>query len=163
MGLKSQNMSQMFTRLSRLKEVPNIADHEMAQIAQEIKHTAHDMAPTEYNNIRKAIKVRREGGTEQGTKGFLKGVSNYSVYVDGSMPAHGHAEQTVGEYVWMVHEHMGWEGHPGAIMPSKQSLQAGNGIDPVGGKFIDRATQKHKINSAVRIQKVVRDYVHRLD
>lgn len=162
MGFSKGGLQEVQLRLKRLKRLPNIADAEMRNIAFEIRSTAKMMAPVDYSNLRNAIKIRRTAGTEAGTQGFIKGLSNYTIYIDGNTPALNRREKTVGEYAWMVHEHMGWGSTYGAIMPSEKSVLSGNGTDPVGGKFLDRAMLKHQIQSGVRIQRVVKDFIQTL-
>ncbi len=52
----------------------------------------------------------------------------------------GKKEAFVGEYAWLIHEHMGWGNVRMSIMPSERSVAAGlaNGVH-AGGRFMDRA------------------------
>lgn len=159
MALKGNPLREVKLKLERLKKLPNVLDQELNQIAQEVQETARNMAPIEYGGLRKAIQIRRISAVQKGVKGFVKGKSVFKIYINPNAPAPGHKNATVGEYAWLVHEHMGWEGRPNTLMPSEKSVEASAMMGEVaGGKFLDRAMQKHRGKIKGKLTKVVRKF-----
>ena len=145
MALRDRQIREVKLKLERLKRLPAVLDQELRQIADEVQETARNMAPIEYGGLRKAIQIRRIAAPQKGVKGFQKGKSSFQIFINPNTPAPGHKEGVVGGYAWLVHEHMGWTGRPNVIMPSEKSVNASAAAgEDAGGKFLDRAMQKHK-------------------
>ena len=160
MAFSKQGLKEIQIKLERLRGLPQVADQELKAIAIEVKQTAKDMAPIDYGGLKKSIKIRRTGAQDSKTGRFVKGKSNYTVYIDNNTPTQGRKEKTVGEYAWFIHEHMGWGANKNVIMPSKKSIASGNGKDEVGGKFLDRAIFKYRTITNARLNKVIKDFVN---
>lgn len=164
MALRLRQVREVKLKLERLKKLPNVLDQELGEIAQEVQQTARNMAPVQYGGLKQSIKVRRTAATQKGVKGFVKGKSSFQIYIDPFTPAPGHKEGVVGGYAWMVHEHMGYGGNIGAIMPSEQSVAAGMAHgEEAGGKFMDRAMLKHRGQIKAKLSRKVRKFINHQD
>jgi hypothetical protein len=168
MGLQSDGVQQLKLILKRMRDVPAVANEELRVCADKVQTLARNMAPIDYEDLRKSIRVRRIG--VQGAGGtFMKGVSGFMVYVDNnySVSAEEKAKRgvtKVGDYAWEVHEHMGWAGYKTELMPSKKSVADGlsHGVD-AGGKFLERATDRLGPVINARLAAIIRKYVDMLD
>lgn len=164
MALRDRQVREVMLNLQRLKKLPQVLDEEMSEIAHEVQQTARAMAPVEYGGLKSAIKVRRTAATQKGVKGFMKGKSSFYVYIDPTQPAVGRKENFVGEYAWLVHEHMGYGGTVGAIMPSKESIAAGLAEGEIaGGRFMDRAMLKHRGKVRAKLTRKCRQFINHRD
>lgn len=163
MALKKDGLKQIALRLDRLKKLPDVLDEELKAVAFDMRRTAVAMAPIDYGGLRAAIKVRRTAATIKGIRGFVRGKSIYSVYIDNSSPAPGRKEANVGEYAWYIHTHMGWAGHSAPLMPSAKSIASGNGQDPVGGRFMDRAGAKFRGQCGFKLKKKTSEFIREID
>lgn len=166
MALRDRQIREVKLKLERLKRLPAALDQELRQIADEVQETARNMAPIEYGGLRKAIQIRRIAAPQKGVKGFQKGKSSFQIFINPNTPAPGHKEGVVGGYAWLVHEHMGWAGMAASatceFMPSAKSVAAGNG-EVVGGKFLDRAMQRHKGKIRGKLTRVTRKFINQQD
>lgn len=160
--LRNHLVREVALNLERLKKLPDVLDQEMAVIAQDVRQTARNMAPIDYGGLKTSIKVRRTAGTQKGVKGFVKGKSSFRVYIDPMTPAPGHKEGVVGGYAWLVHEHMGYGGTLGPIMPSAKSVAAGMG-EVVGGKFLDRAFLRHRGQIKAKLTRTCNKFINHQD
>lgn len=165
-NFRDRQVREVKLKLERLKKLPQVLDETMSDIAHEVRQTARDMAPIDYGGLKNAIKVKRVAATQKGNKGFVKGKSSFYIYIDPTAPAIGRKENFVGEYAWLVHEHMGYPGVPYTplIMPSEKSIAAGlaKGV-AAGGKFMDRAMIHHRGKVKAKLTKEVTKYVSNLD
>lgn len=162
MALRNRQVREVKLNLERLKKLPSVLDQEMSVIAHEIQTTARNMAPVEYGGLKQAIKVRRTAATRKGVKGFVKGKSSFYIYIDPMSPAPGHKEGVVGGYMWLVHEHMGFGDTFGSIMPSAKSIAAGAAVGElqVGGRFMDRAMNKHRGKIRAKLTRKCRQFTN---
>lgn len=109
--------------------------------ALEIAKLARKMAPVDKANLEKAIKVFPEIlplSRERNDQGqFVR--QDIFVYVDTTMPApaSGHQGKTVGDYAYIMHEHLTPFG-PLNLGELSAAKQAGQG-EVVGGKYLERA------------------------
>lgn len=143
--------------LEKLQGIPEIADRELKQIANEIQKTARNMSPIEYGDLKAAIVVRRRGGGRNAKGQFVKGQSSYEISINNNHPSK--TSGTVGAYVWKVHEYMGWGGHHNVLMPSKRSVTAGASRgEEAGGKFMDRAFARYQPLVRNRLSRVIEKY-----
>lgn len=62
MAFDLEGIEQFKLQLSRLTEIPNLADQELKACAEEVAQKARDMAPYEYEDLKEAIQVARRGG-----------------------------------------------------------------------------------------------------
>lgn len=163
-NLRARQVRELTLKLERLKKLPQVLDEKMAEMAQDVRQTARDMAPVDYGGLKQAIQIKRTAATRKGHKGFIKGKSTFYVYINPMTPAVGRAENFVGEYAWMVHEHMGYGSVPGAIMPSEKSIAAGAAKGEVaGGKFLDRAMLRHRGKISAKLTKESTKFISNLD
>lgn len=164
MALRNRQVREVQLKLERLKKLPTVLDQEMSVIAHEVQQTARAMAPIDYGGLKSAIKVRRTAETRKGVKGFVKGKSSFYIYIDPMQPAIGRKENFVGEYAWLVHEHMGYGATIGPIMPSSQSIAAGAAQGEIaGGKFMDRAMIKHRGKIRAKLSRTARKFINQQD
>ena len=151
-------------QLTRLAEIPNLANEELKACAQEVAQKAKNMAPYEYMDLIDSIQVGRRGVQGAGGR-FVSGMSNYDVFINLNHPTH-HEDApsgTVRDYAWEVHEHMGYGSTPGTIyikgkpfMPNPQRSRGPNGEER-GGHFIDRALEDLRDGIYARINRKVLD------
>lgn len=169
MSLDLSGIERFKIQLSRLHKVPNIANQELKDIAEEVAAKARDMAPIDYGDLKRAIQVGRRGVQGAGGR-FISGMSNYDIFINERHPVSDpeklkHDVTHVGEYAWWVHEHMGWVGNPNPqFMPSEKSIAAGaeKGV-AAGGKFLERALVMLEPGIYARINRKVLEYVESLD
>lgn len=161
MALKTTGLGRIKINLARIGQVvPQAVDAELALVANEVKTKARAMAPIDYGDLKKAIKLRRLGVQGAGGR-FVAGLSNYEVYLDMNQPVTDpdKNETRVGEYAWKVHEHMGWGKNLRALMPSEKSVEAGkaHGVE-AGGRFMERALLDVAMTESItaRLAKVAR-------
>jgi hypothetical protein len=161
-------IKQMKLRLQRLRGVKGVANEELKACANDVAQKAKDMAPIDYGDLKRAIQVGRRGVQGAGGR-FVKGVSNYDVFISGNTKVQDPKKldrkdpvETVGEYVWEVHEHMGWASQPGKFMPSEESVQAGleKGVE-AGGKFMERAQEAMRQEVVKRMITVTAAYIQK--
>lgn len=163
--MDTSGIGQLKLRLQRMGGIAEVADATLKEAAGELRDKARDMAPIDYGDLKAAITVRRLGAQGAGGR-FVKGVSNYEVYVNNDAPVHDkQGVDSVGEYAWLVHEHMGWASQPNPqFMPSQESVDAGleKGVE-AGGKFLERATLELKVKFEERLAAIVLKYLEGLD
>lgn len=169
MPFDARDFEQVKLLLKRAEILPDLADQELRLIADKTLEVARYMAPLDYGDLANAIQLQRVA--ERGANGrFVKGKSNYVIYVNNNHPVSDpekqkHGVDTVGEYAWWVHEHMGWRSSPNPdFMPSNESERRGAmfGVES-GGKFLERAgiVVGREINA--RLAQVVHKYIDILD
>lgn len=159
-------------QLSRLNEIPNIADQELKACAEEVAQKARNMAPYDYMDLIDAIQIARRGGARDARGRFVSGMSNYEVFINMRHPTqHKEAPSgTVADYAWEVHEHMGWGSTPGSIymkngepfMPNKERRTGPHGEER-GGRFIERALHELEHGIYARVQRKVIAHTESLD
>lgn len=160
-------------QLSRLNEIPNIADQELKACAEEVAQKARDMAPYEYEDLKEAIQVARRGGARDARGRFVSGLSNYEVFINLRHPVKDPDKKgvdTVAAYAWEVHEHMGWGSTPGSIymkngepfMPNKDRATGPHGEER-GGKFLERALLELQEGIYARVRRKVIAHTESLD
>lgn len=175
MSMLTEGIERFKFQLSRLAEIPNLANEELRQCAEEVAQKARDMAPIDYGDLKKAIQVGRRGAQGAGGR-FVAGLSNYEVFINERHPVSDpdklrHGVDYVGEYAWYVHEHMGWGTTPGTgtlhgkpFMPSEESVRAGHekGVE-AGGHFLTRALLELEQGIYARIRRKVMAATEGLD
>jgi hypothetical protein len=167
MALKTDGIEQMKMRLTRLAKAPVIADAELKRCAEDVAQKARDMAPIDYGDLKRAIQVGRRGSDVRDSRGrFVSGYSTYEVFINNNTPVRDPSKLSrdvtrVGDYVWWVHEHMGWASMPNPhFMPSDLSVQTGlaAGVE-AGGMFMIRALYDMEDSVHERLASVVDTYV----
>lgn len=163
MGFEAEDFDQVRLRLLRAADVANTPEVQaiMRHAALELQQTARNMAPEDYRDLKDAIQIGRtaDGRDERGR--FAKGGgSTYSIYINNGHPVRDPESKksaaTVGEYAWHVHEHMGWGSNDTGFMPSAKSVEISKAAGEVaGGKFLERAMQKHSASIYQRVTRVV--------
>lgn len=175
MSFEFGDIERLKLQIQRLAFVPQVANEELKRIAEDVKQKAQDMAPIDYGDLKDSIQVRRVGVQGAGGR-FIKGWSNYEVFVNNAHPVADpdkikHGVDTVGEYVWLVHEYMGYGDQPGympgtgrSFMPSDKSVQAGQakGVQ-AGGRFLERAAIEMTASANERLSKVIQKEIASLD
>lgn len=171
MAFDIAGIEQFKFQLSRLSEIPNLADQELRLCAEEVAQKARDMAPYDYEDLMDSIQVARRGGARDARGRFVRGVSNYEVFINLRHPTqHKEASSgTVADYAWQVHEHMGWGTTPGSLyingkpyMPNKDRAVGPNGEER-GGQFLYRALRELAPGIYARINRKVTGYTQGLD
>ncbi|MCL2874775.1 MAG: HK97 gp10 family phage protein [Betaproteobacteria bacterium] len=160
MTLEIDGIERLKLQLSRLQDVPDMVNQELERCAKEVAKKARNMAPYEYKDLIDAIQVARRGA--QGANGrFMKGVSNYEVYINEKHPVRDPSHKgvrTVGEYAWIVHTHMGWGSTLGTLpggrpfMPNAERSSGPNGEER-GGRFLERALEEMRNEINARLGK----------
>lgn len=162
MSFEEEGIEQVKIQLRRLGDLPSVLSEEMFEMAKEVAKKAQDMAPIEYGGLKDAIQVRRTGAQGAGGR-FVKGFSNYEVYVNNNAEAIGRPTvDNVGQYAWFVHQYMGYGSTPGAtlkngksFMPSEESVAAGEAVGvEAGGRFMERAEEAMRQRVYSELQKV---------
>lgn len=126
---------------------------QMKKEALKIQELAKKFAPVDYGNLEDAIDIEEEGGGRDDMGRFVR--KSYRVFVDMNHPAaHG---QVVGDYAYLVHEHMTPYGEIGLGPNSmrKQMSQA----EMVGGLYMDRAVDEVMKGMMSRLVDVARTYL----
>lgn len=172
MAFNLEGIEQFKFQLSRLNEIPNLANEELRQCAEEVAQKARDMAPFEYEDLKKAIQVGRRGSARDARGRFVSGVSNYEVFINLRHPVKdpdAKGVSTVEAYAWEVHEHMGWGSTPGSLyihgkpfMPNPDRATGPNG-EQRGGQFLYRALKELEHGIYARIQRKITGYTQALD
>jgi hypothetical protein len=170
MTIETFGLDKVRLSLERLRDVPGIADDEMKVLAREMRDLARAMAPIDYSDLHKAIQDARRGSGIRNAKGqFVKGHSTYEVFLNERTPVRDPKKKKYGthyvsEYMWFVHEHMGWGGNDTGFMPSEKSVQHGlaNGVQ-AGGRFLERAAEKMRDDVGKRMVNVVTKFIESLD
>lgn len=166
MALDTEGITQVRMRLMRLAKTPAIADEELKRCANDVAQKARDMAPIDYEDLRRAIQVARRGSDVRDSKGrFVSGYSTYEVLINDRTTVRDPEKLKrgithVSEYAWWVHEHMGWASSPNKFMPSKRSVAAGlsAGVE-AGGMFMVRALYDMEASIQQRLARVVARYI----
>jgi len=168
-GFETTGLDQLKLKLQRLAGIPELANDALRQCADELRDRARDMAPIDYGDLIAAIQIRRLGAQGAGGR-FVKGVSTFEVFVNNETPVKDpdklrHGVDKVGEYAWMVHEHMGWASQPNPeFMPSEQSVLHGQARHAeAGGKFLERAAAELKAKFEERLAQIVLKRIQNLD
>lgn len=169
MSLDLGDIEKFKIQLSRLAEIPNVANEELKACADEVAKKARDMAPIDYGDLKQAIQVGRRGAQGAGGR-FVSGLSNYEIFINERHPVSDaekrkHGVTHVGEYAWWVHEHMGWASRPSPqFNPSDRSVQEGlkRGVE-AGGKFLERALLLLEPGIYARVNRKVSETIESLD
>jgi hypothetical protein len=108
--------------------------------ANEVKELAQKMAPVDKGNLEQAIKVSGEsGGVVRDALGrFAR--QEIDVYVDMEMPIEDRPDKTIGDYAYIMHEHLTPAGPLKLGEKSSEKQQGQNEI--VGGKYLERALEE---------------------
>lgn len=172
MAFNLEGIEQFKLQLSRLNEIPNLADAELRQCAEEVAQKARDMAPFDYEDLIDAIQVGRRGGARDARGRFVGGISNYEVFINLRHPVKDPGAKgvsTVEAYAWEVHEHMGWGSTPGSLyihgkpfMPNKDRNRGPNGEER-GGQFLYRAVEALREGIYARLNRKITGYTQALD
>jgi hypothetical protein len=161
MSFNTQGMDELKLQLQRLRDVSIVANAELKKCAGEIADLARKMAPIDEGNLEKAIKVRYEGVDRNALGQFVKGGGAYTIYVDNDMPVDGRDGKTVGDYAWIMHEHLTPAGDMN-LGPKSEEKQASQSIQ-VGGKFLERASEAMRDGIYSRLANIVHKYVEAID
>lgn len=107
--------------------------------ALRIRDLARKMAPVDEANLEKAIKVFPESAPSSRIRNALGQFTRVDiyVYVDMQMPVPDRPGKTVGDYAYIMHEHLAPFGAYN-LGPKSESKQAGSDVT-VGGKYLERA------------------------
>lgn len=131
------NTEQMFARLDM--NTKKRVTMTMVASATKIKALAIKMAPVDEGNLEKAIKMRPENpGRVRNEAGQFQR-QEIEVYIDMNMPAG--KGKTVGDYAYLMHEHLTPVG-PLKLGPLSQAKNGSNGGVRVGGAFLTRAAEE---------------------
>lgn len=127
--------------------------NKMVEEAGQIRDLARQYAPVDEGNLEAAIKVEVEGGGRDDRGRFVR--KAVAVYIDPNTPAED--GKTVGEYAWLMHEHLTPYGplQLGERSQAKQSGQSGM----VGGKFLERAASEREKDMVKRLAAEARSYL----
>lgn len=163
MSFETQGIEQLRLELLKLAEVPNVATEELKNCAVEVRDLARKMAPVDEGNLEKAIKIRNQGA-ERNSKGqfFKGGQRKYVIYIDNSMPVPERDGKVVGDYAWLMHEHLTPFG-PFKLGDKSREKQASDPKVMVGGKFLERAGEELRDHINSRLARVVFKYIEAID
>lgn len=159
MSFQTVGINDLRIRINALNGSVDVATEEMRQLAFDIREKARDMAPIDYGDLKKSLKIRNMMGQDEKSRNdkgqaFTGSRRQFIIYADNNLSlSHPTIDaQTVGDYVWEVHEYMGWSGHEATFMPSKDSVKAGeaHGVD-AGGKFLERAVNEYRDSAESRV------------
>ena len=103
-----------------------------------IQQLAIRMAPIDEGNLEKAIKVRPEHPGRLRNEAGRFERQEIEVYIDMNMPVPGRPDKTVGDYAYIIHEHLTPFG-PMNLGPLSREKQSGA---QVGGGFLTRAMEE---------------------
>lgn len=106
---------------------------QMKKEALAIRDLARKFAPLDHGNLEDAIDVEEEGGGRNEMGRFTR--KSYRVFVDMSHAAP--RGKTVGDYAYLMHEHLAPYG-PYNLGPLSQAKQLGQS-ELVGGLYMERA------------------------
>lgn len=171
MAFDAENFDQVKLRIIRAAEVANSPEVQdmLRAVADEVQQTARNMAPEDYGDLKDAIQVSRQGDGRDELGRFMKGGgSTWSVYINNNHPVRDPEQkksaETVGQYAWHVHEHMGWGANDTGFMPSQKSVAISAAAGEIaGGKFLERALEKHSSSIYQRVARVVLKQIETLD
>jgi hypothetical protein len=114
------------------------AYQQMVQEGTQIRDLARKMAPVDEGDLESAIKIRSVGGGRNSKGQFAK--KEIEIYVDDAQPT-SDGKGTVGEYAYIMHEHLAPYGVYKLGIRS-QEKQLANPDVMVGGKFLERAVDE---------------------
>jgi hypothetical protein len=160
MGFSVANLDRVKLRIMRAANVVNNApvQQTLRKGAEAVLQTARDMAPIEYGDLKDAIRMRRGGDARDAGGRYIRGGgSTWTVYIDEKHAVNPAKYVTsVGQYAWIVHEHMGWEGFETELMPSALSIAtAAMAGEVAGGRFLHRAAEKHAAQVTQHVMSVI--------
>lgn len=170
MAFDADEFDQVKVRIMRAADVANSPEVQalLREAAEEIRQTARNMAPEDYGDLKDAIRVGRRGAQDASGRFSSGAGSTYTVYIDNNHrvkdPERKKSAETVGQYAWHVHEHMGWGTNVTNFMPSQHSVATSAAAGEIaGGKFLERAMEKHATSIYQRVAQVVLKHVEALD
>lgn len=109
---------------------------ELVRKAYQLAALAKKMAPRDEGNLEDAIGVRGDDVGARGDDGrFLR--QNVEVFIDFDADVPGRPGKKVGDYAYIMHEHLTPAG-PLQLGPDSEAKQAGQ-TERVGGFFLERA------------------------
>lgn len=155
MGMEIEGADELAILLTQSggKAVKGVLD-QMRKEAAKIQELAQKYAPIDHGNLEDAIKVRTQGGGRDESGRF--GRKSISVFIDMNAPAFD--GRTVGEYAYVMHEHLLPFGSGGYNLGKhSQAKQAGQS-EIVGGRFLERAADDVSKDMMNRLINVARDY-----
>ena len=161
MSFQTVGISDLRIRINALNGSIDVATEEMRQLAFDIREKARDMAPIDYGDLKKSLKIRNVMGRDEKSRNdkgqaFTGSRRQFIIYVDNDRPLIHPTKKatTVGDYAWEVHEYMGWGNNVMPFMPSDHSVEVGwtHGVE-AGGKFLERAVEFYRDSAETRITK----------
>lgn len=126
---------------------------QMKREAEKIRDLARKFAPIDHGNLEEAIDMA-EVESERGESGRF-GRKSYSVFVDMFYPSHD--GRSVGDYAYVMHEHLMPYG-PYKLGEHSRAKQAGQ-IEMVGGMYLERAVDEVSRDMMTRLANVARSYL----
>jgi hypothetical protein len=129
-----------------------VAD-QMKKEAIAIRDLARKFAPLDHGNLEAAINVSENSGGRNEYGQFMR--KSYTVFVDMTHSAPNN--KTVGDYAYIMHEHLAPYGpyNLGPLSQAKQSRQS----EMVGGLYMDRAVDQVMKGMIGRLSDVARSYL----
>lgn len=172
MSFSFEGLEQMKLRLQRIGGgVVDVANEQMQTMAHELRQKARDMAPIDYGDLKAAIQLRAHAAAGvKATGGRFTSLRDWTVFVNNEYPVRDKdkPESTVvGDYVWLVHQYMGYgntQGYlPGSgkpFNPSDESRREGerHGVE-AGGLFMERATEALREDFQKRMASIIRKVI----
>lgn len=129
--------------------------NQMKEEGREIRDLARKMAPVDEHNLERAIKVRAVGGGRDSAGRFAR--KSVEVFVDEDTDVPSKPGRTVGEYAYIMHEHLTPYGH---LRLGEKSLQKQGGQpELVGGGYLERAVEEQRRGMIERLVNVARRYL----
>ena len=126
---------------------------QMKKEAEKIRDLARKFAPLDEGNLEDAIEMSENSGGRNQYGQFMR--KSYSVFVNMNHPAP--RGKTVGDYAYIMHEHLAPYGplNLGEKSRAKQSGQS----EMVGGLYMDRAIDQVMKGMMGRLSEVARSYL----
>ena len=150
MGIKVTGLDELDYNLKQTgaKTVRGVSE-QMRKEAEAIRDLARKFAPIDEGNLEDAIEMAEEGGRDAMGRFTRK---QYAVFVD---LLHGANGKVVGDYAYLMHEHLTPYGPYGLgkLSQAKQAMQP----EMVGGQYLARAVQEVTRSMMQRISKVTQD------
>ena len=162
-NLQTKGLSEFKQRLSKLSEMPNVLDSELSVIAKKIQTTARAMAPVEFGDLRKSIQYRRVGYQRNKYGQFFKGsLGQHKISINLSAPSPSRGG-TVGDYFYLVHEHMSVGRTGGDYQPSEYSMSNSAALGEIaGGRFMERARVRYEADITKLLQHRANEFIKTL-
>lgn len=132
----------------------------MQKEGEEMADLARKMAPIDHGDLEKAIRTRSIGGGRNARGQFTR--KEVVIEVDGDQPA-GEKGKTVGDYAYLIHEHMAPFGTRYKLGKRSQAKQNGQPNVIVGGGYLERAVAEKEKGLVNRIVRAVSNGLDGLD